>query len=80
MHTELLSFLNDGDSKNGEFISLGIDSKLLLEMQAASNTFMQEQNPSLTTHPFISTLFERLYFSASFNSKGVVFKHDQVKK
>ncbi|MCF6262854.1 MAG: hypothetical protein L3J24_04620 [Xanthomonadales bacterium] len=80
MHTKLLDFLADGGSKGGEFISVGIDGEFQSKMEAASTAFMQDDHSSQTT-PAIPPLFERLYISASFTSKGIVINQTtQLKK
>jgi len=80
MHTNLLSFLSDGGSKDGEFITIGIDAEFQTMMQSASSGLMQDDQSS-TADLTIPTMFERMYFSASFTNKGIVFKQTtQLKK
>lgn len=79
MHTELLSFLTNGGSKNGEFISVGLDGEFQSKLEAASSAFMQDQHSSQAAHS-IPALFDRLYFSANFTNKGIVFKQTTTLK
>lgn len=80
MNTQLLDFLADGGSKDGEFISVGLDAEFQSKMESASSTFMQDAHSSQAVNS-IPTLFDRLFFTASFSRKGIVFKQTtQLKK
>ncbi|MCF6225487.1 MAG: hypothetical protein L3J22_04175 [Xanthomonadales bacterium] len=80
MHTKLLGFLTDGDSKDGQFISVGMDGDFHSKIEAASTAFILDDHSSQAAHA-TPALFERLYLSTSFTNKGIVLKQTtQLKK
>lgn len=80
MHTKLLDFLTDGGSKDGQFISVGMDGEFHSKMEAAGTAFILDDHSNQAAQA-IPALYERLYLSASFTNKGIVFKQNtQLKK
>lgn len=80
MDTQLLGFLAEGDSTEGEFLTLGIDSEFQEKMEAFSESMIAETDDATQQSAIVATVFDRFFMSARFTSKGVVFKQTTTLK
>ncbi len=77
MDSKLQPFLNSGKSKNGEFLTFGMDSKMYskllesIEEIVPENTDIATNNASLKA---MMNMYESMFFKASLNDKGFVFE------
>ncbi|MBE9549836.1 MAG: hypothetical protein IMF09_10565 [Proteobacteria bacterium] len=80
MDTQLQAFLTAGDSKNGEFLTVGIDSEFQEKMESFSESMLTEMDDSNSMSPLVPSIFDRVFMNARFTSKGLVFKQTTTLK
>ena len=79
MDAQLNAFLAEGNSDTGEFLTLGVDSEFQKKMEQYSYSLIDDSGVTGISQPMPS-IFKRIFLSAQFTEKGVVFNQETQRK
>ncbi len=77
MDSKLPAFLSDGESESGEFLTIGMDSDLFLELQNSIIAMLPDDvdiSDSTTGLEVMIEMYESMFFKSSLTDKGITFE------